>query len=195
MYWYEKERNINITRNYGMNAKLHHSSIRLLVLGRTMKAQLPSFTFMASNYRGIWHQRILFTDEKIFNIEEKFNCQNDHVYAKSCYEVKDKIPRVQISHSPLPSLLAMVWWGVSYSYTTQIHFYEWWRLLSHVKRCLAISGGNCIRGQRWVVLSGRFCITYKAGGKNARMVARAWCRFHQSGWLALLQPIPQSIRL
>ncbi len=37
-------------RNYGMNAKIHHSSIRLHVLGRTMQAQLSSFTFMAWNW-------------------------------------------------------------------------------------------------------------------------------------------------
>ncbi len=66
------------------------------------------------------HHRILFTSEMIFNIEEKFNCQNDHVYAKSYYEAKDKIPRVQCGHHPP---LVMVWWGVSYySSATQIHF-------------------------------------------------------------------------
>ncbi len=65
------------------------------------------------------HWRILFTDEKIFNSEEKFNHQNDHVYAKSCYEAKDKIPRVQRSHH---RPLVMVWQGVSYSSAIQIHF-------------------------------------------------------------------------
>ncbi len=56
------------------------------------------------------HHRILFTDEKIFNTEEKFNHQNDRVYVKSCFEVKDKIPRVQRDyHHPL----VMVCWGVS----------------------------------------------------------------------------------
>ncbi len=37
------------------------------------------------------HYRILFTDKKIFNIEENFNRQNDYIYAKSFYEAKDKI--------------------------------------------------------------------------------------------------------
>ncbi len=36
---------------------------------------------------------ILFIVEKIFNIELKFNQQNDHLYANSCYETNDKIPR------------------------------------------------------------------------------------------------------
>ncbi len=40
------------------------------------------------------HHWILLTDKKIFNIEEKFNLQTDQIYAKSCYEGKDKIPRV-----------------------------------------------------------------------------------------------------
>ncbi len=34
-------------RNYKMNTKIHHFSIRLHVLGRTTQAQLPSFTFIA----------------------------------------------------------------------------------------------------------------------------------------------------
>ncbi len=41
------------------------------------------------------HHRILFYAEKMFNIEEKFNCQNDNVFTKSCFEAKDKIRRVQ----------------------------------------------------------------------------------------------------
>jgi len=49
---------------------------------------------------------ILFSDEKIFTIEEKFNRQNDRVYTRSCYEAKEKLPRVQRGHHP-PS--AMVW--------------------------------------------------------------------------------------
>ncbi len=38
-----------------MNAKIHHFSIRLHVLGRTMQAQLTSFTFMALYSRRLWH--------------------------------------------------------------------------------------------------------------------------------------------
>ncbi len=34
-------------RNYRMNAKIYHFSIKLHVLSRTMLAQLLSFTFMA----------------------------------------------------------------------------------------------------------------------------------------------------
>ncbi len=62
----------------------------------------------------------MFIDEKIFNIVEKFNRQNGHIYAKSCYEAKGKIPSVQRSHS---SSSVMVQWGVSYSYAIQI-FYD-----------------------------------------------------------------------
>ncbi len=57
----------------------------------------------------------------------------------------------------------MVWWGVSYSSATQIHFCntgvknKWWVLPSYIKQCLITSGGNCICGQTWVVLSAGFC--------------------------------------
>ncbi len=67
------------------------------------------------------HRKILFSDEKIFSIEEKFNPQNDHVYVRNCYEAKEKAPRVQHAHHPP---LFIVWCGVSYFGTTEIHFCE-----------------------------------------------------------------------
>ncbi len=38
-------------RNYRMNAKFYHFSMRLYILGRITQAQLPSFTFKALNFR------------------------------------------------------------------------------------------------------------------------------------------------
>jgi len=67
------------------------------------------------------HRRILFSDKKIFTIEKKFNRQNDRVYARSRYEAKEKLPRVQRVYHPLS---AIVWWEVSYYGATNIHFCE-----------------------------------------------------------------------
>ncbi len=39
-------------------------------------------------------KKISFTDEKIFTIEEKFNKQNDKVYAWTLYKAKSKVPRI-----------------------------------------------------------------------------------------------------
>lgn len=61
----------------------------------------------------------LFTDEKIFNVEEYFNKQNDRVYAKSSPEARQKVPRVQKGHFPAS---VMVWWGISYDSTNSIRF-------------------------------------------------------------------------
>ncbi len=60
----------------------------------TAKSYLPMKRFSISRR----NSKILFTDEKIFNFEEKFNHQNNHIYAKKCSEAKDKIPRIQSSH-------------------------------------------------------------------------------------------------
>ena len=49
-----------------------------------------------------------FTDEKIFNIEEAFNRQNDHVYASTSQEPSEKVPRIQRGHHPAS---VIVWWG------------------------------------------------------------------------------------
>ena len=62
------------------------------------------------------HRKILFTDEKIFTVQEKFNKQNDRVY-----EASELIPRVEKGHHPAS---VMVWWGVSYDGVTDLHFCE-----------------------------------------------------------------------
>lgn len=40
------------------------------------------------------YKDILFTDEKVFTIEESFNKQNDRVYVRSSFDAKDKVQRV-----------------------------------------------------------------------------------------------------
>ena len=72
-------------------------------------------------YAGNGHRRILFKDEKIFNIEESFNRRNDKIYATSSRDAREKAPKIQRAHYPVS---VMVWWGVSYDGTTQMHFCE-----------------------------------------------------------------------
>ena len=55
------------------------------------------------------HENILFTDKKIFTVEEKFNKQCDKIYAHSSAEAKEQTPWVQLAHYPASM---MVWWGV-----------------------------------------------------------------------------------
>lgn len=74
---------------------------------------------LLKTYAGKKYQKILFTDEKIFTIEEKFNRQNDRIYAHSSKEAAEKVPRVERGHHPAS---VMVWWGVSYNGTTELYF-------------------------------------------------------------------------
>lgn len=67
------------------------------------------------------HRRILFTDEKIFTVEESFNKQNDRVYALSSRHASELVPKVQRGHHPAS---VMVWWGVAYDGVTKLHFCE-----------------------------------------------------------------------
>lgn len=64
-------------------------------------------------------KNILFTDEKIFTVEEKFNRQNNKVYARSSKDVQPSVRNVQRTHHPAS---VMVWWGVSYEGVTSLHF-------------------------------------------------------------------------
>lgn len=67
------------------------------------------------------HRTILFTDEKIFTIEEKLNKQNDRVYASTSREAAQVVGKVQRGHHPAS---VMVWWGVSWKGVTKLHFCE-----------------------------------------------------------------------
>lgn len=67
------------------------------------------------------HRKIMFTDEKIFTVEESFNKQNDRVYAQSSLQANELVPRVQRGHHPAS---VMVWWGVAYDGVTKLHFCE-----------------------------------------------------------------------
>lgn len=84
----------------------------------------------------LWHaanglENILFTDEKIFTVEQVFNKQNDKVYATSSEEAKKTVPRVQRGHHPA---FVMVWWGVSNKGVTTLHFCE--KESKPVRRCI-----------------------------------------------------------
>ncbi len=64
-------------------------------------------------------KKILFSDEKIFTVEEHINKQNTFYYAKNYREVCEKAPGVERAHHPEH---IMVWWGVSFVVVTPIHF-------------------------------------------------------------------------
>jgi len=52
------------------------------------------------------HENILFTDEKIFTIEQQYNRLNDKICAQTSLAAKEKVPRVQRGHHPS---YVMVW--------------------------------------------------------------------------------------
>ena len=62
-----------------------------------------------------WHaengNKNIFTDEKIFTIEEQYNDQNNKIYAQTSHEVKENVLRVQGGHHPS---YVMVWWEMSH---------------------------------------------------------------------------------
>ncbi|UYV66488.1 WNT5B [Cordylochernes scorpioides] len=77
---------------------------------------------LLARHDGRWHERILFTDENIFTVEEKINRQNDKMYARSSLEFSSRERKSEdLKKSQHPSSV-MVWWGVSYQGVTDLHF-------------------------------------------------------------------------
>ena len=58
------------------------------------------------------YRKILFTDEKIFTVEEKFNKQNDIIYAKNKSDIPLRQSKSKRAHHPSS---VMVWVGVSWT--------------------------------------------------------------------------------
>lgn len=88
---------------------------------RLKKIRMERSRVLLKRYAGKKHREILFSDEKIFNVEESFNKQNDRVYGPSSEEAGKRIPRVQRGHHPAS---VMVWLGVSYFGVTELYFCE-----------------------------------------------------------------------
>ncbi|CAG4973152.1 unnamed protein product [Colias eurytheme] len=92
-----------------------------LLNARLKEIRLKRSRVTLKRYAKNRHRDILFTDEKIFDIEEKYNKRNDRVYAGSSEEAGKKVPRVQHGHHPSS---VMVWLGISYYGPTEVHFCE-----------------------------------------------------------------------
>ncbi len=65
-------------------------------------------------------KKILVADTKIFTIEQKFCNQNSRVYARTSYEAKAKVPRIERGHH-LSFVMDGVW-GVLWNGATANHF-------------------------------------------------------------------------
>lgn len=62
---------------------------------------------------------MLFMDEEIFTVKEKFFQQYDRLYAQISTETKEINPRIQKGHNPVS---VMVWYDMYNNGATKIHF-------------------------------------------------------------------------
>ncbi|RVE54275.1 hypothetical protein evm_001102 [Chilo suppressalis] len=73
-----------------------------------MDLRLKRCRALLKRYAEKKYQEILFSDEKVFTVEESYNKQNDKMYAHSSEEASNRIPRVQRGHFP-SSLMVWHW--------------------------------------------------------------------------------------
>lgn len=106
-----------LKENLGLKAK--KGSNQHLRTQRQIKNRRIRSRALLKRYAGEKWKRILFTDEKIFTVEAKFNKQNDRVYATSVKAIPKKIQKVNRAHHPAS---VMVWMGVSWMGKTKLHF-------------------------------------------------------------------------
>ena len=85
------------------------------------KNRLQKCKRLISRHAGESVKSILFTDEKIFNVEAAFNKQNDRIYARSSSEIPKNLKRMYRSHHPAS---VMVWAGASWLGKAPLHFVE-----------------------------------------------------------------------
>lgn len=108
-----------INEDLGLHAYRRHTGHLLNTRLKTLRLQRSRA--LLKRYAKNGHRKILFSDEKIFTVEENFNRQNDKVYAKNSQEANTVAPKVQRGHHPSS---VMVWLGVCYEGFTKVHFCE-----------------------------------------------------------------------
>ncbi len=121
-------REMNISRrslgriiNEDLQLKAYKKRTGQLLTPRLRDIRLKRSRELLQLYGKKFYKRILFTDEKYFYVQEKFNRQNDRIYARSSRDAREKAPPVERGHHPSA---VMVWWGVSWEGATAIHFCE-----------------------------------------------------------------------
>jgi hypothetical protein len=99
-----------------------HMTVHLHSKGYLLTPALKVIRWTRAEHLLQWHaengNKNIFTDEKIFSIEEQYNHQNNKIYAQMSRKVKENIPRVQGGHHPS---YVMVWWEVSHQGVTHLH--------------------------------------------------------------------------
>ena len=99
----------------GLRAYKSHTGYLLTVsLKQQRKRKLKA---LRCRYADNAHRGDLFTDEKIFAVEEFFNEQKDGVYALSSRDAAGLVPKDKESHHPTT---VMIWWGVAYDGVTKL---------------------------------------------------------------------------
>lgn len=92
-----------------------HSHVRRIPASRQCRRWLKNSS-LNSFLRRVWRRtrklfactvravtkKILFIDKKVFTIEQKLNCQNNRVYARSSTEAPEKVLRIQRGHHVVP---------------------------------------------------------------------------------------------
>ena len=127
--------------------KVHHlnPSIRTKRLVRS-KALLQRFAPGAQD-------QILFSDEKIFTIEEAWNRQNDRILATSSTAIPENLKYIDRVQKPLS---VMVWGGVSANARTNLIFVPQVKINSVTYQELilepeiSVAGQNLFRNDTWI---------------------------------------------
>ena len=66
-------------------------------------------------------KKIVFSDEKLFVVEQKYNAQNDRIYALSIEDIPENVRTVKRFHK---SNSIMIWGAVSYNGKIPLKFVE-----------------------------------------------------------------------
>lgn len=86
-----------------------------LLIDQLKRIRLQRSKNLLYSYNQQRFKYILFTNEKIFIVEEKYNKQNNKIYPRLSIEIKQNAPHVQRGHHS-----AQLWFGGVY-YGTVLH--------------------------------------------------------------------------
>ncbi len=171
----------------------YRRSVSHLLNKKLLKKCLKKYKKLLKRFAKHERQRILFANEKILSIEEKFNCQNDRVYACSCYEALEKAPHTQCGHQP-PWWWAMgcvMVWRNRDSFLQTGSENEWCSLSKYAGGSNSTSGGYHLQRCTGLLLPAELSPCTQ-GETETDVVVKRMCQT-SSAWRSDVQQVQTSI--
>jgi inhibitor of nuclear factor kappa-B kinase subunit alpha len=134
-------------------------------------------------------ERIVFSDEKLFVIEEHLNAQNDRVYAAAFEDIPEQIRTVQRFQK---AGSVMVWGAISSRGKLPLVFVEPGVKVNAIYYRDSILAPRLVAGAQRVIGEDRWTFQQDSAPAHAAKITQDWCRAHTPDFISSSEWPPSS---